>query len=36
MERAQRSERDRYRLIELLDPQATHYESFLGRLPYQS
>jgi hypothetical protein len=27
------SERDRYRLIELLDPEVTHYEFFLGRLP---
>ena len=25
--------RDRYRLIELLDPQVTHYEFFLGRPP---
>ena len=27
------SERDRYRLIELLDPEVTHYEFFLGRPP---
>jgi SAM-dependent methyltransferase len=35
MERAQQlSDRDRYRLIELLDPQMiTHYEFFLGRSP---
>jgi hypothetical protein len=35
MERAkQLSDRQRYRLIELLDPQAiTHYEFFLGRSP---
>jgi len=35
IERAQRlSDRQRYRLIELLDPQAiTHYEFFLGRTP---
>ncbi|MBE9100741.1 class I SAM-dependent methyltransferase [Vacuolonema iberomarrocanum] len=35
MERAQQlSERDRYRLLELLDPEAiTHYEFFLGRPP---
>lgn len=35
MERAkQLSDRQRYRLIELLDPQAiTHYEFFLGRTP---
>ncbi|MDJ0555642.1 MAG: class I SAM-dependent methyltransferase [Microcoleaceae cyanobacterium MO_207.B10] len=26
-------ERDRYRLIELLDPQISHYEFFLGRPP---
>ncbi len=28
-------ERDRYRLIELLDPEVTHYEFFLGRSPVQ-
>ncbi|MGC1396668.1 MAG: SAM-dependent methyltransferase, partial [Coleofasciculaceae cyanobacterium] len=35
MERAEKlSERERYRLIELLDPGAvTHYEFFLGRPP---
>jgi SAM-dependent methyltransferase len=27
------SERQRYRLIELLDPEVTHYEFFLGRSP---
>ncbi|MEA5582946.1 class I SAM-dependent methyltransferase [Nodularia harveyana UHCC-0300] len=27
------SERERYRLIELLDPEVTHYEFFLGRPP---
>ncbi len=27
------SERQRYRLIELLDPEVTHYEFFLGRPP---
>ena len=27
------SERDRYRLIELLDPEITHYEFFLGKPP---
>ena len=27
------SQRDRYRLIELLDPEVTHYEFFLGRPP---
>jgi SAM-dependent methyltransferase len=27
------SDRQRYRLIELLDPEVTHYEFFLGRLP---
>jgi len=27
------SERERYRLIELLDPDITHYEFFLGRTP---
>ena len=27
------NERDRYRLIELLDPEVTHYEFFLGRPP---
>ncbi|MCG5060998.1 MAG: class I SAM-dependent methyltransferase [Limnoraphis sp. WC205] len=27
------SDRERYRLIELLDPQITHYEFFLGRPP---
>jgi hypothetical protein len=33
-ERAQNlNDRDRYRLIELLDPQITHYEFFLGRPP---
>lgn len=34
IERAQNlSDRQRYRLIELLDPEVTHYEFFLGRLP---
>ncbi|WP_414563045.1 MULTISPECIES: class I SAM-dependent methyltransferase [unclassified Anabaena] len=34
IERAQGlSDRQRYRLIELLDPEVTHYEFFLGRLP---
>lgn len=34
MERAKNlSERDRYRLIELLDPEITHYEFFLGKPP---
>ena len=34
MERVQGlSDRERYRLIELLDPQITHYEFFLGRPP---
>jgi SAM-dependent methyltransferase len=34
MERAkQMSDRDRYRLIELLDPEITHYEFFLGKPP---
>ncbi|MBC7881016.1 MAG: class I SAM-dependent methyltransferase [Anaerolineae bacterium] len=34
IERAQKlSERDRYRLIELLDPIAAHYEFFLGKPP---
>ena len=34
MERAQHlSERERYRLIELLDPELTHYEFFLSRPP---
>jgi SAM-dependent methyltransferase len=34
MERARSlSERDRYRLIELLDPEITHYEFFLTRPP---
>jgi hypothetical protein len=27
------SERDRYRLIELLDPEISHYEFFLGKPP---
>jgi len=27
------SDRQRYRLIELLDPEVTHYEFFLGRPP---
>lgn len=27
-------DRQRYRLIELLDPEITHYEFFLGRRPY--
>jgi hypothetical protein len=27
------SDRQRYRLIELLDPEVTHYEFFLGRSP---
>jgi hypothetical protein len=30
---AQLSDRQRYRLIELLDPELTHYEFFLGRPP---
>lgn len=35
IERAQKlSDRQRYRLIELLDPEVTHYEFFLGRLPF--
>lgn len=29
----QLSERERYRLIELLDPEVTHYEFFLGKPP---
>ncbi|MBD2042594.1 class I SAM-dependent methyltransferase [Microcoleus sp. FACHB-672] len=29
----QLGERERYRLIELLDPEVTHYEFFLGRTP---
>ncbi|MBD1935909.1 class I SAM-dependent methyltransferase [Microcoleus sp. FACHB-68] len=29
----QLGERERYRLIELLDPEVTHYEFFLGRSP---
>ncbi|GAC1463234.1 MAG: class I SAM-dependent methyltransferase [Chamaesiphon sp.] len=34
MERAEGlSDRERYRLIELLDPEVTHYEFFLGRPP---
>jgi SAM-dependent methyltransferase len=34
IERAQQlSDRQRYRLIELLDPEVTHYEFFLGRPP---
>ncbi|MBF2005638.1 MAG: class I SAM-dependent methyltransferase [Chlorogloeopsis fritschii C42_A2020_084] len=34
IERAQNlSDRQRYRLIELLDPEVTHYEFFLGRPP---
>ncbi|MEA5512887.1 class I SAM-dependent methyltransferase [Nodularia sp. UHCC 0506] len=34
VERAEElSDRQRYRLIELLDPEVTHYEFFLGRLP---
>ncbi len=34
MERAEQlSEREYYRLIELLDPELTHYEFFLGKLP---
>ena len=34
MERAKGlSDRDRYRLVELLDPEITHYEFFLGRSP---
>ncbi|CBN57634.1 MULTISPECIES: class I SAM-dependent methyltransferase [Kamptonema] len=34
LERAQDlTERDRYRLIELLDPELSHYEFFLGRSP---
>lgn len=34
MERAEKlSDRERYRLIELLDPEVTHYEFFLGRPP---
>lgn len=36
MERADGlAERDRYRLIELLDPEITHYEFFLSRPPLQ-
>jgi SAM-dependent methyltransferase len=36
MERAQHlGERDRYRLIELLDPTLTHYEFFLARPPLE-
>lgn len=36
MERAgQLSDRQRYRLIELLDPELTHYEFFLGRPPLE-
>ncbi|MFM7576512.1 MAG: SAM-dependent methyltransferase, partial [Microcystaceae cyanobacterium] len=35
MERAQAlSERDRYRLIEVLDPEITHYEFFLAKPPF--
>jgi len=35
MERAQSlSERDRYRLIEVLDPEITHYEFFLAKPPF--
>lgn len=30
---SQLSDRQRYRLIELLDPEVTHYEFFLGRSP---
>lgn len=34
LERAQHlSEREKYRLIELLDPEITHYEFFLGKPP---
>ena len=34
MERANElSDRERYRLIELLDPEISHYEFFLGRPP---
>jgi SAM-dependent methyltransferase len=34
LERAQQlTERDRYRLIELLDPEVTHYEFFLSKPP---
>lgn len=34
MERAQAlSDRDRYRLVELLDPEVSHYEFFLGKPP---
>ena len=36
MERAERlEERDRYRLIEVLDPELTHYEFFLARPPLE-
>ncbi len=36
MERARElGERDRYRLIEVLDPEITHYEFFLSRPPLQ-
>jgi SAM-dependent methyltransferase len=36
MARAEKlSERDRYRLIELLDPEVTHYEFFLSRPPLE-
>ncbi len=31
----QERDRQQYRLIELLDPEITHYEFFLGRPPYQ-
>lgn len=35
MQRAQQlNERERYRLIELLDPEVTHYEFFLARPPF--
>ena len=35
MERAQTlTERDRYRLIEMLDPEITHYEFFLAKPPF--
>jgi hypothetical protein len=35
MERAQSlTERDRYRLIEMLDPEITHYEFFLAKPPF--
>jgi len=32
---AQLSDRERYRLVELLDPELSHYEFFLARPPFQ-